>query len=685
MRFLFAGMVLLSGIMQLAGGEYECILEDGFSRYAVGKVSPAAYERLKGSGRDVSGLEKTPVPQGWDIEWDSFPADCTFGKTDGAFLVTSETAPLTMRGPQVAMDGAECRLEFDLSAMRGGSMELGLEDGGMTAPGYRSVSMVFPKADKQTYVIDFSAKDQYSVVVPVVKIQGTVKVYGMRAYRRPLDGFTVAEGEVVERSVLPPPEKSDYPDCRYTLRFKGNSILAGVPCTRDLCLTVDGFRDYRKLLTDELKPGDKICVAICPFDRLPEQLKTIQLQDDLQLFDLDNYFVVSCRRIPRFADAPASPASEIMFAGGGEKWVSVFERRINPPVPAAAAETQKREVAAGLARMNSMLRDFDAGKDELNRRFNAAWAKNQALDTPGYNRVGDMVWRNVDNSFWALPRQYTLAQLKYVTDDNVRAMVSLKLFLEANGVQLIVQLVPHYHAIAARVMNPEFRDCPDYQTASVARQFLAAGIETLYPSDLLIENFNKYPFMFFYPSNPHPSDTCQDIMTSQMAARLDKYGFKKNMDAAKFSIELVPHTYKDNPAYRFPANCDIGANVPLTSYNCRNVLYDGKPVMSSGRSPVLILGSSYIQTPMNYPNSYPTLLAAKCRFAPDACGISGGTGVMTTILQNMFADPGRYLAGKKVVIVNIGVAHCLVGNRWNDIALMDESRGMAAGKPTPQH
>ena len=108
----------------------------------------------------------------------------------------------------------------------------------------------------------------------------------------------------------------------------------------------------------------------------------------------------------------------------------------------------------------------------------------------------------------ALNTVYNVAfgQRTRISKENLAALLSLKKMLESNGVQLIVSIVPYLYDIAARVINAQFRDVPDYQMAILVKQLSEAGIETLYASDEIIANSEKYPFAFFFPSNYHPSD-----------------------------------------------------------------------------------------------------------------------------------------------------------------------------------
>lgn len=233
-------------------------------------------------------------------------------------------------------------------------------------------------------------------------------------------------------------------------------------------------------------------------------------------------------------------------------------------------------------------------------------------------------------------------------------------FLEANGCQFLISLAPSAYEIAVRVINAEFRNVPDFQTAYVAKQLLSHGIETFYPSKTLINNFHRYPLAFFFPHDAHLSDTTQDIMTDIVAEKLSRYSFPETLNRSYISFIHAPHYWGDDKRYWFPRNCDIGTNEPDTPHRCRQVMYNDKPLVPSDESEVLIIGNSYAYIPMRQTApSFPTLLASKISIDIQSCMIPS-YGPVTTIIQNFFSSPKTMLSGKKIVILVMGTDHLLV-------------------------
>lgn len=502
--------------------------------------------------------------------------------------------------------------------------------------------------------------------------------------------MTVVEGEITERSELPDPQKSDYPNCRFTVHFTGNTIKSGKPCPKELSLIVEGFENYRVLPSNDIKTGDKVLCTIFPFEQLPEDYQSTQQADDLELFLLESFYVLDIKTIKSFTDDELLPVSGIYFSDGNKDFVSLFDRHINPPLPDHVCSEQAFSVRKDIERMTLLLDEIDEENySEVNKQFAEAWAREKAKDPPNYNRVGNYVWRNLENSFWTLPAgtNSILGKPDVISQQMLDCFLSLKQVLEANGVHLIVSLVPTMNVISARVIVNEFKDIPDIQTATYVKQLSEIGVETIYASDQIIKNYNRYPFAFFIPENPHPSDTTQDVIADILADRLKRYDIKPELDPTLFSEAQFPHVYKENTAYWFPENCDIGDNQAGKSYTCRDVLYNGEKIKRSKESPIMVIGNSFMETPISTPESLPALLSYKLRSPVDWYRISG-YGPFSDILIQLLSNPDFYLKNKKVFIIQVGTMHITAVNRSEimlDIAKLNRERVLLNNKKVMGH
>ena len=532
--------------------------------------------------------------------------------------------------------------------------------------------------EKEFVNFQISALDHFNEFRAFLEISGDVTIHSYRIFEKEVKGATHLEGEIVERSELPSPEESDYPNCRFTCHFRGNAILHGATCPQETLLIIEGFEDYKLLQTDKLKQGDKIRCTVIPFKDLPEEFQSTQQADDLNLFMLENYYVLNAGIIKTYSDNPFMPKSGLFCIDGSDDYVSVFERHINPQIPDSVIEAQNRAIQNDLQKMNKILDGYDDDKlQEINERFVVAWEQEKKKDSDGHNRVENNVWRNINDSFWSLPEDYTfLSKAEQLTQESLDCFAALKKACEANGVQLIVSLVPNYHVIAARVINRDFRDIPDIQTATFVKQLSEIGVETIYSSDAIIQNHNRYPFAFFFPSNPHPSDTAQDVITDILTERLKRYHFESSLVPESFSVKASPHCYGNDQKYLFPGDCDIGNNEAGKAYTNREILYDGKLIPLSKDAPVITIGNSYQQTPMRYPDSFPTLLSCKLNTAIDWYRI-GGYGPFSDIIIQFLTRADFFLKNKKVLVLCIGTDHLSYTNKTGtilNIAQLDKNR-----------
>ena len=504
---------------------------------------------------------------------------------------------------------------------------------------------------------------------------------------------TVVEGEIAERSELPSPEKSDYPDCRFTAHFIGHAIKEGDSCPKEISLIIEGFENFKILETNNLKPGDKVECSIIPFRDIPDENQTTQQADDLELFLLDNYYVVSIERIRNYSEPNGSmPSSGILFSEGNEEYVSIFERHINPPIPDTVKNAQSSAIQDDLRKMDRILTGFDEGNiDIINERFAEAWKKEKEKDAKGYNRNQKTVWRNIDNSFWALPEDFTLLSKPSLMSFNMLSCFeSLKRACEENGVQLIVSLVPNYYDISARVINKDFRDIPDIQTATYVKQLSEIGIESIYASDIIIQNYNRFPFAFFFPTNNHPGDTTQDVLSDIIVERLRRYNIPKNLDPELFEAKMENTRTYTLPKPFFPKNCDIGYNAEGSIYECKHIYYDGMPIKKGDQnSPIIIIGNSFIKTPMNgTPDlSLPSLIMYKT-LSSVYWRMMNSYGPFSDIPLRILLNPASFFEKKKVLIMQVGTDHITAVSK-NDsmlnIAMLDNDRLLLKDKKLKTH
>lgn len=670
---------------------FALVFSDVFKDLIPVPVSKADEEQLTRKQYDVNDFKKSSFPKLWSIDFSCLPDGVSFQATEKGYHIESNQGPTHITGQRLNSMTSSYILEMTLENIGDKECEiaLGINNSGLVKNGNTIlVSESIPSKEKKSIEAEIDVFDRFADIAPIITLKGDIVAENFKVYRKDFDNFTIVEGEITERSELPAPENTDYPNCRYTAHFVGNAILSGMPCNRELSLSIDGFENQIVLGTNSIKAGDKVRCAIVPTDSIPDELASIQEADDLSLFALDSYLVTTMRKISSYTDVATANGNnaQIYFKSDVFDFKSVFGR-INAPVSEEQRTAQRKRVEKDLSEANRMIEYLEANQDDIEQRFQKAWSLERDRDINGRNRVGNLVWRHLDNSFWGLSYNYTLIpkQPHSLPKDKVEAIVALKDFLESNGIQLIVSLVPDRFEIASRVINSEFADTPVYQLALYVRQLSEAGVECPYNAKHIIDNYNLYPFGYLYPLDGHPGSTVQHCIAEVIAERLSDCHFPKDLDKSLFSHVQVATYDDDNNGkirHQYPANCDIGNNIPGECYTSDEIRYDGKRVVRNTSSEILVIGNSYAYTPgsPSKQHSFPAFLSEQILHPVDDYMVSS-QGPMTVIIQRFFEKPESFLLNKKVLVMQMAASHLHEDNIiWNNISEMDKRKLMLNGK-----
>lgn len=481
-----------------------------FEKYKTVPMTKANEDALKKKGYDVEEFKKREIPDVWTVDYSTIPADVSFKKTADGYSIVSPQGNIRFMGQR--LNGMRSSFLFELTVKNISDNEskiiFGVHDSGLIKNGYKTLATEkLNSKEKKTIEVELSVFEQLANIAPAISVKGEVVLNDLTIYRKDHDDFTIVEGEIVERSALPDPKDTDYPDCRYTAHFVGNAIISGLSCNKELSLSIDGFHNKKVLNTNSLKVGDKIKCAIVPIDSVPDNLASIQEADELSLFTLDSYLVTAVQKISSYTDTTYLPISSTHFKSDLFDYYSVFDEAINPPIADDLVMIQKERIQKDLETANTMLQSYESARETIESKFQDAWSKEKERFPDGYNTIkikngtNDILyWRNINHSFWSLPPQYTFIPetLPVLPNEKLDALIAFRDFLESNGIQLIVSLVPDRYEIASRVINQDFSDVPVYQLASYVKQLSEAGIECPYYPTSIIRQFDLFPFAYFY-------------------------------------------------------------------------------------------------------------------------------------------------------------------------------------------
>ncbi len=646
---------------------------------------------------------KLKIPQNWYIAYYLFPPNCSFDDIfyecdeEGFHIVSTRQLWFQSRN-LIKPDVSEFEIRIKVKApakskTNAASISAQIDRSGIVVSGPEQVgSTEIKPGEEKEIVFPFSLTKGFPNFSVRLGVSGDLIIQHVSLHKAANQlpaNKTLVEGTIVEHSQLPPATTADYADCRFVCKFRGNGILAGSSCPQEVALVVEGFRNRKYLPSAKLKTGDHIRLLIRPYHALSSSEQMIQQADDLNLFTLASYYADGGVYIRKYVSSPISTENSVRFES--QQYIPLSTREINHPLEPSAIQEQQTVIRKDLEKINARLAQYPAEKRKsLQKEFAAAWKQNADSDLPGRNRrtsngwrklkLPVRVWRNMDGSFWELPEKYDLnSGEQRVSSENVRSLIALRDCLAANGCQLIVSLVPDMYDISARVINRDFRRVPDFRNAEIVKQLLESGIEAVYGSDAIVQNYNRYPWAFFFNGNDHPSDTTQDILTDLCAEKLKRFQIPADLDTRDISYRWSPHAYGSDPTMAFPENCDIGNNQPGSVYRCRQVFYQGTELATQERGPVLVVGNSFSETPMNYPDSFPTLLTAKTGIKIAHWRQTGGAGPLVLFIQELFNDPEKYLRGTKVVVFAIGEKH-LLHNWMLNIQTLEQSALLLSGK-----
>lgn len=501
----------------------------------------------------------------------------------------------------------------------------------------------------------------------------------------------ICTGRVAEVSKLPEASKLDYPDCDYTVTFNIAEIVenprrSSLP--RTVQLLVPGFRQKKGDGLPRLQKNKRYRITMLPDAQVSDARRSITRIDDLTRFDLEEFYVFSS------VEAASEASHQAVKQPDADGSHPVSTEWTWPTVPEHLKQLQQAAIDTEKRKNQKRLEYFHGRVDELNRRFAEAVEARKRLFSAyrgpyGVEYCGSPVvppassqrlwWANIENHFFGLPQDWQLIRWNYhrIMPQNIEALKAFRDFLERHGVQLIIELVPDLHDIAARVMVPGFEDVPDYESAIAALTLLDAGIEAIYTSDRFMRDKFSREMLFCYPGNTHPHDGAQEILTKIMAERLKRYGdaLPTSLTSGDFSVRRKPTGY--GKRFVWAAHVDIGGHQAGEPQQCEYIYYRGERLKNNPDSPILVIGNSFIQTPQDQ-RSYCDRLAMYTGINPHE--LQSQLPVLPAWIQKA---PERYLKGKKVCIFPVGTRHLFTVAPIANVRKLEETNKLNINASAP--
>lgn len=608
----------------------------------------------------------------WPLTWDIRP----FGQDEG---VTFNADPsFTLFSRSFLISGSSFKVEVDADGP--GKLEVGIQYAANQVMDF--IEKV--KSDENNHFsYSFTNPEDFIGNIRIlIRISGEITIREVRFFV-PLhhDISTVCEGTVDDLS--PIHALTDYSDRNnlFSADFTVNSIKDGLPVPRKIRLLIPGYASGSVTNFIYTQQNAKYEVTLRSSKCVSKQVEALHRVDDLPLSSETDClcFVSRMKPIAEFSQPSGSiPVLERSLQDA----VSPFSRNVNSAEEKNAEECLARSrTAVSRELLHIQIQDDflkKAVSDGISVQFRTEWAKRYAelehLDN------GKAWFADSKGSFWALPEQYDITQDAVIPARNIQTVQQFRDLLEKNGVRLIVQLVPSADSIAARKImeghsENDYAGLPDAASIHAAAALLDAGIETLPAWDALMNSpAASSSMLFLYPVDNRIFDGAQDILARQAAGYLEKE-FKdvfpfKTLDSSAFSRKTMRHMNSISKKFVWPADVSVGAFQAGNAIDCREIMIAGKKFTNNPKSPLLLVGSEVIHSPL--PDfAYAAYLSQFNGFIPDVISIRGDT-MLENAMYAIYQDPERFLKGKKAVLWPMTLSELCSPAFYNDLRSLDE-------------
>ena len=439
------------------------------------------------------------------------------------------------------------------------------------------------------------------------------------------------EGTVRATSVIPDPEKNDYPNCLYTLFIEIDSLLSDVlPETKVSCeviVDVPIMKDKTVLQENKFLPGDKICCTCAEYDAMPQGIQEIQISDDIQSYEHQQYYSFWIRKISAFSK-------------GGNRNFAKREITILPiqslPKEEKAATLRKERIQNEITRIEEEIQKHGGSFEK--------WKEEYKLIGERYNKLCEEGYKGwIKDSYFAAGESETT----YSTKEYIEAILPYKQYLSENNIDLIVVRIPSKWDFAARVLaSDDFQENPAW--VEHYYECLKNDIEIVDPMPEMWNHRFEFPLFYFYndPSETHPFEGQAIISARVLSGFLRRYSFPVSDQA----IELEDFIFKTSETrYFWPEG--NGKFNHKENISFKRVIQDGKKVrdiLVNTGSPFIFLSNSFFAYPKRLEGaSVPTYTAFFIQHIPDWF-LQDGIG--SSMLRNLIAAP-QALSNRKAVIM----------------------------------
>lgn len=439
------------------------------------------------------------------------------------------------------------------------------------------------------------------------------------------------QGTIRATSTIPDPEKNDYDNCLYALFVEIDSLLSEVNSdTKIACeaiVNVPIMKDKEIVQDNKLLPGDRVWCSCTEYDAMPQSIQEIQLSDDIQSYEHQQYFSIEIKKIPSFQK-------------DGNRNFAKREITILPiqtlPKDEKAAALKKERIQNEITRIEEELKKHGGSFEKWKEEYLPVSEKYKQLSSEHFKG-----W--IKDSFFAAEESETV----YNTKLYIEEIRPYKEYLENNGIDLILVRIPSEQDFAARVLASNvFQENPAW--VEHYYECLKNGIEIIDPMPEMWKHRFDFPLFYFYhvPSDPHPLEGQAFISAKTLSEVLKRYDYSKTDQP----ITLEDSNFKTTQARFLWPEGNEKFN-PHDTIVFKQTNQNGKPIgdltVNTG-SPFLFLSNSFFWYPQRALGaSVPGYTAFFLQHIPDWFYQDGsGNEMLRTLISNR-----DVLSNRKVVIM----------------------------------
>ena len=440
------------------------------------------------------------------------------------------------------------------------------------------------------------------------------------------------QGTIRAISTIPDPEKNDYDDCLYALLVEIDALLSDVTTDTEIAsegiVNVPIMKNKTVLQDNQFQPGDKVWCTCAEYDAMPQEIQEIQLSDDIQSFEHQQYYSIAIHKISSFQK-------------DGNRNFAKREITILPiqtlPKDEKATALRKERIQNEIARIEEEIKKHGGSFEKWKEEYKPIAEKYKQLSAEGYKG-----W--IGNSFFAAGGSETL----YDTQLFLKEILPYNRYLQSNNIDFIIVRIPSKWDFAARVLASEdFQENPAW--IEHYYECLKNDIEIIDPMPEMWNHRFEYPLFYFYhiPSETHPFEG-QSLVTSKILAEvLSRYDYKKT--DKPITLEDIEMETTD-PRYFWPKGNDTFD--PAQNIVFKQTVQNGKPVgnltINTG-SPFLFLSNSFFWYPQrSLGASVPGYTSYFIQHVPDWIYQNGdGNGLLRTLVSK----PEQLSFRKNVIMV----------------------------------